>query len=299
MKIKLSYFLLYGLFHVQLTNGQDENHLFVFDGQLQWTNPAVVGFKQESNLGVLIDSQWLGIKDAPKQQSVYFESYRTIQNLNLGGVIRNRARFGEQNIQLVLQSAYPLQLKPDTFLHLGFQITGDLFSSDYTYLRSVDGVLNDPLLLPQKRFLPNLGLGFSLFKKNFWIQAAVPRLLDQYFIKNNPTLFLRNTLYFFGGIGAELLTTPNAYSLKLNGYVHNLAYDRLSFQLKGTLGLRFGELIFGINSSKNMGIGFQLSQRDFLKFGYFFQFPYWTTTELNKTNHSLSLLFKLSTKNNN
>ena len=160
-------------------------------------------------------------------------------------------------------------------------------------------MVNDPLFQQQRRFIPNVGIGFTLIRNKFWVQAAVPRLLDQYLIKKSPTIFLRNKLHFFGGVGTELKTNQDAYTIKLGGYVYNLAHDELTVQLKATLGLRIGEVLFGMNSAKNMGIGFQLNQRNFLSLGYFFQFPFLSSTELNKTNHSLSLLFNLSPKNIN
>lgn len=279
--------------------GQEENHLFLLDGQSQWANPSTIGQHQESFLGLLIESQWLGIKDAPKQQSIFINTFSDSKKLNLGGVIRNRSRFGEQNIQLLIQSSYPIQLSSETIIRLGIQVLGDYFSSEYNYLRSVDGVQNDPLLQQQRRFIPNIGVGFTFIKKNFWIEGSVPRLLDQYFVKNSPTVYLRDQLHFFSGIGMLLQTNQRPQSLRLSAYIHNLAYDQLTVQLKGEFGLRIGEILLGVNSSRNMGIGFQFNQRNVLSIGYFFQFPFSSSSALNRTNHSLSLRFKLSPKNDN
>jgi type IX secretion system PorP/SprF family membrane protein len=277
--------------------GQEENHLFLFEEQFQWTNPSTIGLKENTTLALLIDSQWLGIKDAPKQQSIIFTTYRNLRKLNLGGIIRNRSRFGEQNFQLLLQSAYSIDLTETTSLNLGIQILGDNYSTDYEYLKTVDGAPNDPLLQPQNRFIPNIGIGFILMKKNFWVQGSMPRLLDQYLVRKSPTVFLRNKLHFFSGIGTTFSTVQNLNSLKLSGYVHNLAFDNLTVQLNTAIGLRIGEILLGINSSKNMGVGFQFDQRNFLKIGYYFQFPFLTSSALNKPNHSLSLQFKLASKN--
>ena len=74
MKMNHFYIRLFTLSYVQVVHGQEENHLFLFDGQFQRTNPSVLGLKKESYLGLLIDSQWLGIKDAPKQQSIFYDS---------------------------------------------------------------------------------------------------------------------------------------------------------------------------------------------------------------------------------
>ena len=82
MKVNPFYILLITLVYMQVARGQEENHLFLFDGQFQRTNPSILGLKQESYLGLLIDSQWLGIKDAPKQQSIFYDSYKDTQNIN-------------------------------------------------------------------------------------------------------------------------------------------------------------------------------------------------------------------------
>ena len=148
MTINPFYLLLFTLVYIQVARGQEENHLFLFDGQFQRTNPSIMGLKQESYLGFLIDSQWLGIKDAPKQQSIFYNSYKDTQNLNLGGVIRNRSRFGEQNIQLLLQSSYPIQINSESHLQFGLQVLGDYYSTEYNYLRSVDGIQNVSFWIP-------------------------------------------------------------------------------------------------------------------------------------------------------
>jgi len=278
--------------------GQEENHLFLFNGQSQWTNPSNVGFAEGSSLELLVDSQWLGIKDAPKQQSLLFNFLEDHRKLKLGGILRNRTRFGEQNIQFLAQSAFPIPLNSNTVVYLGFQILGDFFSSEYEYLRSVDGVQNDLLLQQQRRFVPNAGIGFVITNKNLWVKGSIPRLLDQYSIGENPTVFLRDQLHFFSEIGIQVPTNNTLHSYKINALVHNLAYDQLTVQLKGAVGFRIGELLAGINSSRNIGLGFQFNQSSVLNIGYFFQFPFLTSTGLNKTNHSLSLLFKFSSKNN-
>ena len=46
---------------------------------------------------LMIDSQWLGVKDAPKQQSLFFESSFENQKINFRALIRNRSRFAENS----------------------------------------------------------------------------------------------------------------------------------------------------------------------------------------------------------
>ena len=295
MKRSHFYYLTLNFLCCYIIWGQEENHLFLFEAQYQWINPSKIGLTKETFLGLLIDSQWLGIKDAPKQQSVFVDAYSNTQKLNLGGVIRNRSRFGEQNIQLLLQSSYPIQINSESHLQFGLQVLGDYYSTEYNYLRSVDGIQNDPLLNQQRRLIPNLGVGFIWVKKHFWLQGAIPRVLDQYFTKSSPTFYIRDQLHFFSGVGTRL-SQQTKYVISISAYVHNLAYDRVTVQVKGTLGLRIGEVLLGVNSSKNMGLGSQFNPQNFLNVGYFFQFPFRSSSALNKTNHSLSLRFNLTPK---
>ena len=89
--------LLLLLIGIHLSAGQEASNQLLFPKQLQWTNPALVGIEQEKNFGLLIDSQWLGVKDAPKQQSLFFESSFENQKINFGALIRNRSRFAENS----------------------------------------------------------------------------------------------------------------------------------------------------------------------------------------------------------
>ena len=94
MKKNQSYVLSGILLLCFIVRGQEENNLFLLEGQTQWTNPSNTGLTGVSYLSFLIDSQWLGIKDAPKQLSVIFDPFSQTKKLNLGAIIRNRNRFG-------------------------------------------------------------------------------------------------------------------------------------------------------------------------------------------------------------
>lgn len=289
-----SFILFFLLIWIRGIYGQEENHLYLFDSQIRWINPSYLGTNTKHRLELLIDSQWLGLKEAPKQKTLVFDVYKSAQKLNTGGVIRSRSRFGEQTIQVFLQSAYPVEINPKTKLILGIQVLSEYFSTEYSLLRSVDGIVNDPLLRQQRQLLPNIGIGFSLIKEKFWLQAALPRLLDPFLISSQPTVYLQEKRYFFTALGGSFSMIQFPYPIQLSGFIHNLAYDKLTIQIRGVVDLRNEEILLGINSSKNIGLGFQYNYQNLLSVGYFFQFPFKTSTALNKTNHSIRLSFNLS-----
>lgn len=298
MKLFLLIFFFY-FFWTQHIQGQEENHLYLFDSQIRWINPSTLGINSTRKLELLIDSQWLGLKEAPKQQSLIFDASKSSEKLNTGGVIRARSRFGEQTIQVFLQSAYPLQINPKTKLFLGIQLLSEYFNSEYSLLRSIDGIANDPLLQQQRQFLPNIGIGFYLRKEKFWLQAAIPRLLDPSFITYQPPVYFQDKRYFFTALGGILSFVQFPYPIHVNASIHNLAYQPLTIQFQSSIAFRITEVLLGLNTSKNIGLGFQYKHQKFLSVGYFFQFPISTSTALHKTNHSIRLSFNLNPNLNN
>ncbi len=298
MKSKASYPLLILTF---LCNGfsysQETANFLLFSEQLQWTNPALVGLTEQKRLGIMIDSQWLGIKDAPKQQTLFFESFNPSQKLNLGALIRNRSRFAENSTQFFLQFAYPIQIANNTYLQLGAHAGGDFYELNFDYLSSIDGVVKDPLLQRQLRFIPNGGIGIYLKRKEYVFHLSFPRLLEGLAFKNIPEVFLPNRFYFSTAIARSFKTVLDRELFTLTFQLHNLGLDSLLFQLKGSYPLPFGELLLGVNSSKSSSVGFQLYTQGVFGLAYAFEFPIHSSADLKLNNHSIVLQFKIQSKN--
>jgi len=52
----------------------------------------------------------------------------------------------------------------------------------------------------------------------------------------------------------------------------------------------------GVNTTKNLGLGFQLYSRGVLNLAYAFEFPFQSSSRLRQNNHSLMLQFKIQKK---
>lgn len=291
LKYRLLFLILFARNSILFS--QEESLLLLFPKQVQWINPSMTAAYGDSSLGFQLNSQWLGVKDAPKQQTIYYESNSGLKKINWGGVIRNRSRFSENSLQFFLQSSIPIQLATDVLLHLGLQAGGDFFQLNFDYLRSVDGVQIDPLLQKQSHYIPNLGTGIHVQHKNYSLQFSLPRLLERYSLKKTPEIFLPDRLYFFSSFQWEQ-TNYSAYSfLTLELQCHNLGWNPLNIQLKGSYHSTLGTIFMGINSSKNIGFGFQLDAKQVLTLGYAFQFPLFANSDLKLNNHSINLRFHL------
>lgn len=298
MKSKLTYGLLCLVFLCSLpSNSQETSNFLLFSEQLQWTNPALVGLAEQKRLGIMIDSQWLGVKDAPKQQTLFYESFNPSQKLNFGALIRNRSRFAENSTQLFLQFAYPIQLANNTYLQLGAHAGGDFYELNFNYLSSIDGVAEDPLLQRQLRFVPNGGIGIHLKKNKYVFQLSFPRLLERFAFKSIPEVFLPNRFYFSTVLARSFKTILDRELFTLTFQLHNLGLESLLIQLKGSYPLPFGNLLLGVNSTKNSNLGFQLYTQGVFGLAYAFEFPIHSSADLKLNNHSIVVQFKIHSKN--
>lgn len=273
--------------------GQEEDLLLIFPKQLQWINPASIGLEKETNLGLLINSKWLGIKDAPKQQTLFYESFSGKKNINFGGLIRNQSRFAENSIQFFGKFSFPIKLNSFVELHLGIHGGGEFSELNFDYLHSVDGVIIDPLLQKQTHFTPNLGVGFHLKISNYSIQGSFPKLLERFAFQKIFQLSIPNRLYFFSEVEWSQKSILKSNLLKVTLQYHNLGINKNTAQVKARHIFRFGEIYLGINSKKNMGIGFLFDTKKILSIGYAFQFPIAVSSDLKLNNHSIYLQFNI------
>ena len=279
-----------------ISYSQETSNFLLFSEQLQWTNPAPVGLAEQKRLGILIDSQWLGIKDAPKQQTLFFDSYHPSQKLHFGALVRNRSRFAENSTQFFLQFAYPIQLANDTSLQLGAHAGGDFYELNFDPLSSIDGVIEDPLLQRQLRFVPNGGIGIHLKRNTYVFHLSFPRLVERLAFKSIPEVFLPNRFYFSTGLEKSFKTILDREILSLSLQLHNLGLDSLLIQLKGCYPLAFGKLLLGVNSAKNSSVGFQLHTQGVFGLAYAFEFPVHSSADLKLNNHSIVVQFKIHSK---
>ncbi len=288
----MTYFVL-TIGFIGLNHGQEQNTLLLFPKQSQWINPALIGQEKETNFGLIIDSQWLGIKNAPKQQSLFFENFNAEKRINTGGLIRNRSRFAESSIQFFGQCSYSFKLNSSFLMGLGIQGGGDFIELNFDYLHSIDGVSVDPLLQKQSYFIPNLGIGFFLKFSNYTFHGALPRLLERFTFQKKSILYFSDRFYFFTELAWSQKKIGNISPFSLSLQFHNLGLNEFILQAKGSYILDFGKIYLGINSAENMGLGFLFHSKKALNLGYAFHFPIRTQSDLKLNNHSIYLQFKL------
>ena len=128
---------------------------------------------------------------------------------------------------------------------------------------------------------------------NYSIQGSFPKLLERFAFQKIFQLSIPNRLYFFSEVEWSQKSILKSNLLKVTLQYHNLGINKNTAQVKASHIFRFGEIYLGINSKKNMGIGFLFDTKKILSIGYAFQFPIAVSSDLKLNNHSIYLQFKL------
>lgn len=152
-------------------------------------NPAYAGNKDMTQVNALYRSQWVGIDGAPRTFNVSVDgpvgSYmKPFRRVALGLSFSNEQLGVSNNNNVMAYYAYRIPFEKSV-LSFGLQAGGTIYSAKYSNLNPSQQ--NDQLLMNDIRnaFLPNVGAGIYWSGSDFYVSAAVPNLLENYYDKNN------------------------------------------------------------------------------------------------------------------
>jgi len=187
--------------------GQSYPHYSMFMFNKLVYNPAYAGNKNMTSLNATGRTQWTGIEGAPTTFNLaldgvvgsYMKAFRPVAL----GLSLNQEELGvERHTNVMGYYAYRIPLK-NTVLSLGLQAGVSLYSAHYSELLMADP---DQRLQEdvKNRMLPNFGPGVYWSGDRFYVSAAIPNLLENYY--NEEGTGLSNTdrarqirSYFLGG----------------------------------------------------------------------------------------------------
>jgi type IX secretion system PorP/SprF family membrane protein len=139
-------------------------------------NPAAVSVNGESQFRTSIRQQWTGIKDAPQTQSASFVTPLS-KNLSFGLSVVKDEVFIEKQTFAAIDFSYKVQLNDALDLFMGIKAGGNNYEVNTSGLQTYTDV-QDPSLQSISRFNPNIGIGFYLKHKDYYISMSTPKMLD-------------------------------------------------------------------------------------------------------------------------
>lgn len=147
-------------------------------------NPAYAGNKNLTTVNALYRNQWVGIEGAPKTFNIavdgpvgnYMKSFRPVA---LGFSINSEKIGVTDNTNITGYYAYRIPLQ-QTVLSFGLQAGISLYSARYSELNMLQ---QDQKLTQDIRnvMLPNFGPGVYWTGEHFYVGAAIPNLLENYY----------------------------------------------------------------------------------------------------------------------
>jgi type IX secretion system PorP/SprF family membrane protein len=232
------------------TTAQNHPHYTMFMYNKLIYNPAYAGNKNLTSVNALYRNQWVGIDGAPRTFNLavdgpvgsYMKAFRPVA---LGFSLNSEQIGVTSQTNITGYYAYRIPMER-TVLSFGLQAGVSLYTARYSELNMFQP---DPRLTQDIRnaLLPNFGPGVFWSGERFYVGAAIPNLLENYYDKERkditPEAARQVRSYFLSGgyvfsLSEDIKLQPQAllryagngrYQLPLNGdfNLSCIVYDRL------------------------------------------------------------------------
>jgi type IX secretion system PorP/SprF family membrane protein len=141
-------------------------------------NPSIAGTQPEFEVKSDNRYQWVGITDAPRTYILTFDGPLTEKHIGIGSYVFTDITGPTRRTGFSLAYSYHMKLTDWLNLSLGLQ-TGILhFSVDGQQINLSEP--GDPALASnlESVLVPDIGFGFYLYGKNFFLGAAAPQMVE-------------------------------------------------------------------------------------------------------------------------
>lgn len=210
------------VFFTATTYAQQETVLNFYRYNLNIINPAHAGVVPEFLITSGIRNQWSGVADAPQTQAVTMSTPMG-SRVGMGVSLLNDRTFIERSTNLMLDFSYHLPLKENLDLFLGLKAGGNFFDINAAALESYNPV-DDAVLRNVSSFQPNVGVGFYLKGKQFYVSVSSPRMLSTERIRREDGVatVLTDKMHLYFSAGYDWTIDP-LWTLKSSALIRSVA----------------------------------------------------------------------------
>ncbi|MGE0078544.1 MAG: type IX secretion system membrane protein PorP/SprF [Bacteroidales bacterium] len=255
-------------------------------------NPAITGTVRNLNIDLLSRLQWVGLEGAPKSFSLSAHTPWAAKRIGVGINIMNDNTWPINNTHISGSYAYRLRLNDNITLSMGIKGGFTYYSASLTSLHIINP--DDPEFMQnEKKFYPNIGVGFYTYSRTFFVGVSMPRLIqtafDKQFDKN-----LRRPLYLIGGYN---LTITEEWSFMPSALAGAMVGVPMSCDVTAKF-LYQGRFIFGTHYriGDAMGLFFDIRINRELSMGYAFDYSLTKLSRVNSGTHELMVSYVLVPK---
>ena len=264
----------------------------------QAVNPAYVGSRGVTNLTSVLRSQWVGIEGAPETQTLTFATGVSPKNLGFGLSILNDKIGPLSNTSFDVDLSYHLRLnRKNHRLAVGLKAGVLNYALNADLINTLTPNDQAFVLDSDQNLLPNLGFGFYYYTQNFYLGAAIPRLLshDEFglerhaYVITGTLLKLTDVFMLKPSLLLKQTKTVVGYDFSVLGIVNERFW--LGGQLRNNFNSDTFQSFAGTGVSALLGI--QLGEN--FSLGYAYGFPSSILNKgLNATTHEIFLRYDLT-----
>tara|TARA_B100000900_G_scaffold348417_1_gene314150 strand:- start:886 stop:1839 length:954 start_codon:yes stop_codon:yes gene_type:complete len=298
IKIYLVNIVFVFIFLPKLILGQQRSHLLFFKDNLIHFNPAHAGV-DESKIQIGSRSQWLGIKNAPRVNSLRYISAKK-KNVTWGYNIETDRVFIENKNSISADYSYHLKLGDQKTIYLGMRVGVYSYNFDVDELVRVTNEPNE-MLEAVRGYVGNI-IGVGLYysdvreKVEHFFSYSIPNIvsLRRFKAENGITTEVTDRIhqYFVGGSVIKM----GENSLIPHFLVRQVKHAPVLYSF--LLGFDFRknfELGFGVTNNDYLSGYFSLKKMEKYNFGIGYEFPNSTRkTALRKGTVEFNLIYKLT-----
>tara|TARA_B100001057_G_C22811938_1_gene935771 strand:- start:646 stop:1554 length:909 start_codon:yes stop_codon:yes gene_type:complete len=282
----------------KLILGQQRSHLLFFKDNLIHFNPAHAGV-DESKIQIGSRSQWLGIKNAPRVNSLRYISAKK-KNVTWGYNIETDRVFIENKNSISADYSYHLKLGDQKTIYLGMRVGVYSYNFDVDELVRVTNEPNE-MLEAVRGYVGNI-IGVGLYysdvreKVEHFFSYSIPNIvsLRRFKAENGITTEVTDRIhqYFVGGSVIKM----GENSLIPHFLVRQVKHAPVLYSF--LLGFDFRknfELGFGLTNNDYLSGYFSLKKMEKYNFGIGYEFPNSTRkTALRKGTVEFNLIYRLT-----
>lgn len=293
--IYLSLIIGSGLLLANPVQAQQESQYTQYMYNTMSLNPAYAGSRGSLSVMGLYRTQWVGMDGAPKTMDFSAHSPIGVQGVGLGLGFNSDQIGPSTQSEIDATFSYTLNLNSNN-LKLAFGLTGGLSLLDVNPNKLNIHNPNDYDLKLSHYAAPRVGVGFYLYKENWYIGVSTPNLLETKYYDDVQVSTARAKAHYYltGGYvfgitenlklkPAAMLKVTDGAPVSVDVSANALIYNRL------TLGLAWRW-----DAAVSALAGFQIT--DNIMVGYSYDYE---TTELrhyNDGSHEMFLRFELGTR---
>ncbi|MBO6830317.1 PorP/SprF family type IX secretion system membrane protein [Allomuricauda sp.] len=292
--------LFWSMVNTMTMVGQQDPQYTQYMLNTQVINPALVGSRGVSTIGVLYRSQWLGLDGAPTTQTLHFNSPLS-EKVGIGFSVVNDEIGNGTSKETFFDASFSYNIPVSDFANLSFgvQAGASVLNVDFSRLVNYGAEPNLPNI--DNRFSPNFGVGAFFNTQEFYLGVSVPRILEtKHFDNDSQETYLateRMNFYLMSGYIIDLNR-----DLKLRPGILLKAVQGAPLSIDLSASMLFNERFsFGaayrLDSAVSALAGFQITDRFLVGLAYDWETSTLGNTQFNDGSVEVFLRFDFLNRN--